>query len=145
MPVSGDDGLAPHAKNKREGICDAAGSIEGAADSGKSRGCGTRQCADRVRKCCDRAASRESRNRRNCRHRDKRSENIQKILIAITAITSATLERLGLTTTTDLASVVPGLVLQTSLLGTNAHLRRDGRIQILNDLNPSKEIRHVLY
>ncbi|HKX77891.1 MAG TPA: TonB-dependent receptor [Novosphingobium sp.] len=57
---------------------------------------------------------------------NKRSESIQKVPIAITAVTSDRLEQVGITSTKDLAQVVPGLVIQTSLSGTQAHLRGVG-------------------
>ena len=57
---------------------------------------------------------------------NKRSENMQKVPIAITAVTSDRLTQVGITSTKDLAQVVPGLVIQTSLSGTQAHLRGVG-------------------
>ncbi|HJQ17172.1 MAG TPA: TonB-dependent receptor [Allosphingosinicella sp.] len=57
---------------------------------------------------------------------NKRSENIQKVPIAITAVTGKRLEAVGITSTQDLAQVVPGLTIQNSLSGTQAHLRGVG-------------------
>ena len=57
---------------------------------------------------------------------NKRAENLQDVPIAITAITSARLEAVGITNTADLAAVVPGLTLQNSQGGTQAHLRGVG-------------------
>ncbi|HKT15719.1 MAG TPA: TonB-dependent receptor [Allosphingosinicella sp.] len=57
---------------------------------------------------------------------NKRSENIQKVPIAITAVTGKRLEDVGITSTQDLAQVVPGLTIQNSLSGTQAHLRGVG-------------------
>ncbi len=57
---------------------------------------------------------------------NKRSESMQKVPIAITAVTSDRLAQVGITSTKDLAQVVPGLVIQTSLSGTQAHLRGVG-------------------
>src|SRR3546814_17444037 len=51
---------------------------------------------------------------------------MQKVPIAITAVTSDRLAQVGITSTKDLAQVVPGLVIQTSLSGTQAHLRGVG-------------------
>src|SRR3546814_20031867 len=57
---------------------------------------------------------------------NKRSESMQKVPIAITAVTSDRLAQVGITSTKDLAQVVQGLVIQTSLSGTKAHLRGVG-------------------
>src|SRR3546814_15872898 len=59
---------------------------------------------------------------------NKRSESMQKVPIAITAVTSDRLAQVGITCTKDLAQVVPGLVILTSLSGTQAHLRGVGKI-----------------
>ena len=56
----------------------------------------------------------------------KRRENIQTVPIAITAVTSERLENVGITNTQDLARVVPGLVVESSLGGTKARLRGVG-------------------
>ncbi|HJQ17506.1 MAG TPA: TonB-dependent receptor [Allosphingosinicella sp.] len=57
---------------------------------------------------------------------NKRSENIQKVPIAITAVTGERLSNIGVTNTQDLARVVPGLSIQNSVGGTQAHLRGVG-------------------
>ncbi|HKQ84818.1 MAG TPA: TonB-dependent receptor [Steroidobacteraceae bacterium] len=57
---------------------------------------------------------------------NKRAENIQQVPIAITAVTAERLENIGITNTQDLAQVVPGLTIQNSLSGTQAHLRGVG-------------------
>src|SRR3546814_15806053 len=53
---------------------------------------------------------------------NKRSESMQKVPIAITAVTSDRLSQVGITSTKDLAQVVPRLVIQSSLTGTQAQL-----------------------
>lgn len=57
---------------------------------------------------------------------NKRSESIQQVPIAITAVTGDRLAGIGITNTQDLAAVVPGLTIQNSLSGTQAHLRGVG-------------------
>lgn len=57
---------------------------------------------------------------------NKRSENLQDVPIAITAVTEARLKAVGIANTADLAAVVPGLTLQNSQGGTQAHLRGVG-------------------
>ena len=57
---------------------------------------------------------------------NKRSENIQNVPIAITAVTGERLDNIGITSTQDLARVVPGLTIDSSLGGTRAHLRGIG-------------------
>ena len=57
---------------------------------------------------------------------NKRAENIQKVPIAITAVTGERLSNIGVTNTQDLARVVPGLSIQNSVGGTQAHLRGVG-------------------
>lgn len=54
---------------------------------------------------------------------NKRSENLQDVPIAITAVTSERLSGAGVTSTTDLAVVVPGLTIQNY---NQAHLRGVG-------------------
>ncbi|HKR87927.1 MAG TPA: TonB-dependent receptor [Phenylobacterium sp.] len=57
---------------------------------------------------------------------NKREENLQNVPIAITAVTGDRLVKAGVTSTQDLARVVPGLTIQNSLSGTQAHLRGVG-------------------
>src|SRR3546814_20979131 len=57
---------------------------------------------------------------------NKRSESMQQVPIAITAVTSDRLAQVGIPSTKDLAQGVPGLVIHTSLSGTQAHLRAVG-------------------
>ncbi|HKT72669.1 MAG TPA: TonB-dependent receptor [Steroidobacteraceae bacterium] len=56
----------------------------------------------------------------------KRREDIQTVPIAITAVSGEKLENLGIANTQDLARVVPGLTISSSLGGTQAHLRGIG-------------------
>ena len=57
---------------------------------------------------------------------NKRAENLQDVPIAITAVTGARLEAIGITSTQDIAAVVPGLTIQQSVGGTQAHIRGVG-------------------
>ena len=56
----------------------------------------------------------------------KRKENIQNVPIAITAVTGQRLQNIGITSTQDLAQVVPGLIVESSLGGIKARLRGVG-------------------
>ena len=58
---------------------------------------------------------------------NRRNERIQDVPIAIAAVTSDSLERSGVTTTTDLDQVVAGLVFQASPGGYQPHLRGVGQ------------------
>ena len=57
---------------------------------------------------------------------NKRRENIQNVPIAITAVSGQRLKDIGITSTQDLARVVPGLNISTSISGTTARLRGVG-------------------
>ena len=57
---------------------------------------------------------------------NKRSENIQDVPIAITAVTGQRLTDIGITSTQDLAQVVPGLTVESTLGGVKARLRGIG-------------------
>ncbi|HKT14227.1 MAG TPA: TonB-dependent receptor [Allosphingosinicella sp.] len=57
---------------------------------------------------------------------NKRRERLQDVPIAITAVTGARLDSVGITNTQDIASVVPGLVIQSTISGVGAHLRGIG-------------------
>jgi iron complex outermembrane receptor protein len=57
---------------------------------------------------------------------DKRQENIQTVPISINVVRGSDLSGAGITSSSELAAVVPGLTMQTSLNGMNAHLRGVG-------------------
>ncbi|WP_339706394.1 TonB-dependent receptor [uncultured Sphingosinicella sp.] len=61
---------------------------------------------------------------------NKRSENLQKVPIAISAVTAEQLANSGINSTAEIAQVVPGLVIQNSMNGTQAHLRGVGTTAI---------------
>jgi iron complex outermembrane recepter protein len=57
---------------------------------------------------------------------NKRQENIQTVPISIDVVRGSELTGAGITSSSELAAVVPGLTMQTSLNGMNAHLRGVG-------------------
>jgi iron complex outermembrane recepter protein len=57
---------------------------------------------------------------------NKRRENIQDVPIAIEAISASQLQAQGIQTTQDVASAIPGLTMQGSMNGLQAHLRGVG-------------------
>jgi iron complex outermembrane receptor protein len=60
----------------------------------------------------------------------RRTENLQKVPIAITVVTNEQLVQSGIQSSSDLAAVVPGLVLQSSENGLQPHLRGVGTTAI---------------
>lgn len=67
----------------------------------------------------------------------KRSENLQKVPITVTALEGDSLVSLGATSTRDLASVVPGLVLTQSITNATPFLRGVGQTSGAPGLEPS--------
>src|SRR5712672_1899201 len=57
---------------------------------------------------------------------NKRRENIQDVPIAISAITASDLAAHGVQDTLDVAAAIPGLTMQGSMNGLQAHLRGVG-------------------
>lgn len=66
---------------------------------------------------------------------EKRSEKLQDVPISIDAVTSAQLEMSGVTRSGDLAQVVPGLIMQQSMNGTEPHIRGVGTTAVFGEEN----------
>ena len=62
---------------------------------------------------------------------NKRSENVQKVPISISSITAKTLAQAGVRSTGDLAATIPGLTMQESQNGLDAHIRGIGTTDVV--------------
>jgi iron complex outermembrane receptor protein len=72
---------------------------------------------------------------------ERREQNVQRVPIAISVISAKSAEQIGVRTTQDLATAVPGVTYNQSLSGATFYIRGVGQ----SDVNPGQELPVSIY